>query len=77
MAIDHVEINELMPHLIYCGDHYSVEKEAQHKLQEMFLEKMRKHDVRSSMLTLLSLSRSHLVTKEQVKKAYKEKRHSL
>ena len=72
MAIDHVEMNDLMPHFIYCGDHYSVEKEAQHKLQEMFLEKMRKHGVQSSMLTFLSLSRSHLVTKEEVKKAYKE-----
>ena len=72
MAIDHVEINELMPHFIYCGNHYSGNKEVQLQLQDIFLEKMKKHGVQSSMLTLLSLSRSHLVTKEQVKKAYKE-----
>ena len=72
MAIDHVEINELMPHFIYCGNHYSGNKEVQLQLQDIFLEKMKKHGVQSSMLTLLSLSRSHLVTKEQVKKAYKD-----
>ena len=72
MAIDHAEINELMPHFVYCGDHYSSSKEAQYKLQEMFLEKMGKHGVQSAMLTLMSSFRSHLVTKEKVKKAYKE-----
>ena len=72
MAIHHDEINELMPHFIYCGDHYSSNKETQHQLQDIFLEKMKKHGVQSSMLTFLSLRRSHLVTKEQVKKAYKE-----
>ena len=72
LSINHAEINELMPHFIYCGDHYSGSKEAQYELQEMFLDKMRKHGVQSAMLTLMSLSRSHLVTKEKVKKAYKE-----
>ena len=71
-AIDRAVINEVIPHFIYCGNHYSTTKEAQYELQKMFLEKMRKHGVQSAMLTLMSLSRSHLVTKEKVKKAYKE-----
>ena len=57
-----------MPHFIYCGDYYSWDKE---KLKERILEKMRKYEIQSSILTMLYMKRLNLVTKEKVKKAYK------
>ena len=59
--------DELMPHFIYCGFHYLDFT----KLKEIFLNKMRKYGINSSILTMLWMSRVHLMTKEKVKKAYK------
>ena len=56
--------NDLMPHFIYCGDHYSHGV----MLKEMFKTKMRKYGIQSSILTMLDMWRFNLVTKEKVKK---------
>ena len=60
--------DDLMPHFIYCGSHY-VLKEETGKLEEIILTKMRKYGIQSSILTMLSMWRINLVTKEKVKKA--------
>ena len=60
--------DDLMPHLIYCGRHYLREERIE-KLKEIFLTKMRKYGIQSSILTMLHMKRRKLVTKEKVKKA--------
>ena len=66
--------DDLMPHFIYCGDHYHHEPKYYHhegkeKLKEIILTKMRKFGIQSSILTLLHMRRYRLVTKETAKKA--------
>ena len=61
--------DDLMPHFIYCGFEYFVYKEQTRKLRRMFLTKMRKYGIQSSILTMLYMRRLKLVTKEKVKKA--------
>ena len=58
--------DDLMPHFIYCGLHYCIEKE---KLKEIILTKMIKYGIQSPILTILNMARLRLVTKEKVKKA--------
>ena len=60
--------DDLMPHFIYCGEHYFL-TERRVKLHEIILTKMRKYGIQSSILTMLSMVRRNLVTKETVKKA--------
>ena len=71
-----------MPHFIYCGDFIAYEDEEvrsigylnqqiRERIKEIFLEKMREYKIRSSVLTMLFMERSHLITKEKVKRAYK------
>ena len=62
--------DDLMPHFIYCGDHYFY-RERREKLKEIILTKMRKYGIQSSILTMMYMVRRNLVTKETVKKAYK------
>ena len=57
--------DDLMPHFIYCGDHY----DGGDNLNKMILTKMRKYKIQSSMLTMLIMQRRNLVTKEKVKNA--------
>ena len=62
----------LMPHFIYCGDHYISQDayiDRKKKLNEILLTKMRKFGIQSSILTLLRMRREGLVTKERAKKA--------
>ena len=47
--------DDLMPHFIYCGIHYHLGKERIEKLEEMILTKMRKYEIRSSILTMREL----------------------
>ena len=62
--------DDLMPHFIYCGDYYLYGEQIK-KLKEIILTKMRKYGIQLSILTMLSMMRMNLVTKETVKKAYK------
>ena len=57
-----------MPLFIYCGtfDQYD-----HAKLKEIFLKKMNKYGIKSSILTILKMWRRNLITKEKVKKAYR------
>ena len=57
-----------MPLFIYCGtfDQYD-----HAKLKEIFLRKMNKYEIKSSILTILKMWRRNLITKEKVKKAYR------
>ena len=66
--------DDLMPHFIYCGDHYHHEPkycnhEPKEKLKKIILAKMRKFGIQSSILTMLHMRRFRLVTKETTKKA--------
>ena len=56
----------MVSHFIYCGDHYFEDAE---ELEEIILEKMRKYEIQSSILTMLKMARWKLVTQEKVKKA--------
>ena len=65
-------IDDLMPHFIYCGYHYWIDKSFD-QLREIFLTKMRKYGIQSAILTMLNMYRWKLVTKEKVKQAYEGK----
>ena len=58
----------MLPHFIYCGSYYFSHDE---KLRKMFLTKMKKYGIQSSILTRLYMRRRNLVTEEKVIKAYK------
>ena len=55
---------ELMPHFIYSGNSYY-----QENFKKMFLTKMKKFRIKSSILTMLEMCRQKLVTKEKAKEA--------
>ena len=59
--------DELKPHFIYCGHYYMSDRFTNFK--KMFLKKMKKFGIQSSMLTLLSMERRNLITKEKAKEA--------
>ena len=65
--------DDLMPHFIYCGDHYLSTKESLNRLKEIFLTKMEKYGIRLAILTMLIMRRWKLLTKEKVKMAYEGK----
>ena len=56
-----------MPHFIYSGMHYAWD--ADEKLEKLLLSKMRKYGIESAILTMLTMRRVKLVTKEFVEKA--------
>lgn len=55
--------NDLMPHFIYCSDFKCGED-----VEKIFLTKMTKYGIQSSVLTMLTMQRMHLITKEKAKK---------
>ena len=61
------------PHFIYSGEFYSWQDESIKNLKNKVLMKMRKYNIRASILTILKMKRWCLVTKETVKNAYKGK----
>ena len=63
----------LFPHFIYCGDYYVGSQEAQNRFLTVFLTKMKKIGIEFAVLTMLTMWRRKLVTKETVKLAYKGK----
>ena len=63
----------LVPHFIYCGDHYLQTDESRSLLWNILLTKMRSYGVQSAILTMLDMYRGKLITKEKVKKAYQGK----
>ena len=69
--------DELVPHFIYCGEHYFFEeaskKMLEKMLEKMFLTKMEHYGVQFAIVTRLFMVRRNLVTKETVKKAYQGK----
>jgi len=56
--------DDLVPHFIYCGNYYWEERTE--KLKQIFLGKMRKYGIQSSLLTMLNMWRWNLVTKEKL-----------
>ena len=60
--------NDIMPHFIYCHGYYH-DNEDFKSLKKIFLEKMREYGITSSLLTMLSMYRRNLITKEQSKEA--------
>ena len=65
--------NDMMPHFIYCydGKESGIPSRFQ-KLRGIMLEKMRKYENQSSILTTIYMVREILITKEKAKKATKE-----
>ena len=62
--------NDMMPHFIYCyGRMFYYSPEEIKKLKEIFLKKMREYGIPSSILTMLSMQRMTLITKEKSKEA--------
>ena len=60
--------NDMMPHFIYCnGEHFG--RREFKKLKEIILNKMREYGIPSSILTMLSMQRMTLITKEKSKQA--------
>ena len=60
--------DELKPHFIYCGDYY-FESERYEIFEKMFLTKMKKFGIKSSMLTMLYMWRYNIITKEKANEA--------
>ena len=65
--------DDLIPHFIYCGDHYLIDKISINRLREILLKKMRKYGIQSAILTVLVMRRWKLITKEKSKLAYEGK----
>ena len=69
--------NDMMPHFIYCcGELYWNDVyprlglwQASWKLKERILNKMREYGIPSAIITILSMYRRNLITKEKSKKA--------
>ena len=58
--------DELVPHFIYCGEYLYVENM---NFRKLFMEKMRKFGIQSSILTMLSMHRRNLITQEKANEA--------
>ena len=69
-SVSYYEKNELMPHLIYCGEFYF---DSQCLLEEMIVSRMRQYEIESSLLTYVSAHRINLITQEKCKLAYEGK----
>ena len=65
--------DDLVPHFICYGIHYSLSPEREHRLREIFLTKMKSNGIQFAIFTQLYMYRRKLVTKEIVKKAYQGK----
>ena len=72
-SVSECEKDGLVPHFIYCGLDYFRNIESTKRLQEIFLTKMRKYGIPSSIFTMMHMWRWKLVTKEKVKQAYEGK----
>ena len=62
--------NQLMPHFIYCKASTDFGEEM---MKLMFLSKMKKYGIPAAILTVLTMSRKNLITKEKQKEAFKGK----
>ena len=70
--------DELVPHFIYSGEYYNWSSRVQkfsmktsfnENFKEMFLTKMEKFGIKSSILTMLGMFRRNLITNEKAKDA--------
>ena len=62
--------NDMMPHFIYCsGDFINFQAINFQVLKKLILKKMREYGIPSSILTMLSMYRINLITKEKSKAA--------
>ena len=59
---------ELVPHFIYSGNYYNWPKRVE-DFKKIFLTKMEKYEIKSSILTMLDMYRRNLITKEKAKEA--------
>ena len=60
--------NDMMPHFVYCFEDYIFFEE---KLKQIILKKVQKYGISSSIVTMLTMSRINLITKEKSKEAAK------
>ena len=60
--------NHMVPHFIYCIGNYFDGEEFK-KLKEIILKKMQKYGMQASILTMLTMQRRNLITKEKSKLA--------
>ena len=58
--------NDMMPHFVYCFEDYIFFEE---KLKQIILKKVQKYGISSSIVTMLTMSRINLITKEKSKAA--------
>ena len=65
------ENDELITHFIYCGDYYKSDHPLDRfmNFKKMFVTKMEKFGIQSSILTILQMERRKLITKEKAKEA--------
>ena len=65
--------NSMITHFIYAGDYYKYDEDEDHhkKIKDFILTKMKKYGLKSAMLTMVSMSRSFVITKEHMKNCYK------
>ena len=61
--------DELKPHFIYCGHYYQGMEKHLENFRKMFLKKMKKFGIQSSMLTIFRMFRLYLITEETAKAA--------
>ena len=59
-------VKDLMPHFVYCTNFKGAED-----VEKLFLTKMGKYGIQSSILTMLTMQRMELITKEKAKKTAK------
>ena len=64
--------DNLVPHFIYCGLHYS-RKKSSNQLRNIFLEKMKNYRIQNAIVTMLEMLRRRLITKEKMKRGYQGK----
>ena len=67
-----VSNDNLVPHFIYCGLHYS-RKKSSNQLRNIFLAKMESYEIQYAVVTMLEMLRRRLITKEKMKRGYQGK----
>ena len=66
------DVNALKLHIVYTGDYYFFDREE--KLRSLILKGMKKHKIKSVMVTRIYLAIYGLITKENMEKYYNGKK---
>ena len=62
----------LKPHIVYTGDYYFFDRDE--KLKSLILKAMKKHEIKSVIVTRIYLAIYGLITKENMEKYYSGKK---